>query len=282
MILPTAKTMVAGVIGDPVRHSLSPILHNAAFAEAGLDWTYVAFPVAPGNAAAAVEAMRALEIGGLSVTMPHKQGAAEAADSRSPVVAALQAANCLRLESNGTVSAHNTDGSGFVRAVEGDADYVVAGSSVVVIGAGGAARAVVRAVADAGASTVVVINRSNERAVATAALAGPAGRVGDEADIGAADLVINATPVGMETTPGRPIQLVPGKGQIGKGQILVDLIYQPDRTELMVAAEAAGAQVFNGLSMLLHQAAVQFELWTHIDAPIDAMRTAIVREINRV
>ena len=267
----TGATITVGVIGDPVRHSLSPTLHNAAFAALDIDAVSAAYPVAAGDGAgrATVDAMRTLGIRGLSVTMPHKEAVADAADHRSAAVEALGAANCL-VNDDGVITAHSTDGDGLVRSLQVESDIDVDGREVVVIGAGGAARAVIDSLGRAGA-TVAVVNRTPHRAVAAAALAGARGRVGSADDVGAADVVINATPIGMAADPGIPVD----RALLHADQVVVDLIYHPARTALLEAAAAAGATAVNGVPMLLHQAAIQLELWTGTPAPVDAIRDAI-------
>jgi shikimate dehydrogenase len=273
---PTAATGAAGVIGFPVRHSLSPVLHNAAFAALRLDWAYLAFEVPPGEAAAAVGGARALGLRGLSVTMPHKEAVIAALDRLSPVAARLQAVNTV-VFADGLVVGENTDGIGFLEGLRREEGIDVAGMRCLVVGAGGAARAVVLALDSAGAASIAVINRTRARAEATADLARPGvGRVaGDAAEIEEADLVVNATPIGMETNavatdadlPLDPVHLRPG-------QVVVDLVYHPRRTALLDAAELSGARAVGGLPMLLHQAAAQFELWTNEKAPLAEMRAA--------
>ena len=170
---------MAGVIGDPVRHSLSPAIHNAAFAAAGLDWTFVAFPVGSGHAGAAVSGMRALGVRGLSVTMPHKADVIPFLDRLSPTAQALEAVNCVYRDpdDDGVLVGDNTDGAGFIGGLRTDFGLDPSGCRCVVLGAGGAARAVVLALAEAGAHAVQVVNRSPDRAERAAALAGPAGSV---------------------------------------------------------------------------------------------------------
>ena len=270
----TGHTRVAAVIGDPVAHSLSPGLHNAAFAAAGLDWVYVALPVPAGAGAEVVAAMRALGLSGLSVTMPHKGAVAAAADERTPAVEALGAANCLVPLGDGRIRAENTDGAGFLAGLRDDAGLDVAGKHIAVIGAGGAARAVVQACGAAGAAGVLVVNRTHKRAVAAAGLAGRVGRVGQEADLAAADVVVNATSVGMGGDRSMPCD----PSLLHGVQVVVDLIYDPIETAWLAAAREAGIEAHGGLSMLLHQAAIAFTHWTGITAPIDAMREAIANK----
>ena len=263
-----ASTRVVGVIGHPVRHSLSPTIHNAAFRALELDWAYLAFDVAPGEAGGAVEAVKVLGLEGLSVTMPHKADTAGAVDRLSPSAAALGAVNTVH-RAAGSLVGDNTDGGGFIDALMADEGFDPSGRLCVVLGAGGAARAVVRALDEAGAAEVVIVNRTPERAKKAAALSSRA-RVGVATDARDADLVVNATPVGMDgdgSTPIDPAHLVPG-------QLVVDLVYQPAITPLMQAARTRGAVAVNGLGMLIHQAARAFTLWTGEAPPVPVMSAA--------
>jgi shikimate dehydrogenase len=270
----SATTRVAGVIGDPVHHSLSPAIHNAGFAALGLDWVYVAFPVGAGQAAAAVAAMRALGLAGLSVTMPHKAAAAAAVDRLSPTATHLGVVNTVYRQGDDLVG-DCTDGPGFVDALRADHGWDPHGRRAVVLGTGGAARAVVLALAESGAAEVAVVGRDAASAASCAALAHGAGKVRALDAVTGADLVVNATPVGMAGSGSEdvlPLGLEPEL--IGEGQLVADLVYAPALTPLLVAAQARGAATGNGLGMLIHQAARQFGLWTGEPAPVDAMRMA--------
>ena len=284
MMRPTGTTRLAGVIGDPVRHSLSPALHNAGFAHLGLDWTYVAMEVPAGGGAGAVAAMRALGIDGLSVTMPLKAEVAAACDELSPAAAMLGAVNCVR-RSGDRLIGENTDGVGLVNSLRRQADIEFAGMHSVVLGAGGAARAVVVALVSEGAS-VTIVNRSLEPAMRAAELgktaASAAGigssmsvMVGAPGAVRDADLVVNATPLGMGGTDPMPV----APELLHSGQVVVDLIYTPAVTPFLEAADEAGAQVLNGTGMLLFQAAEQFRMWTGRDAPVTAMGAAVGLDI---
>ncbi|MEM7287813.1 MAG: shikimate dehydrogenase [Actinomycetota bacterium] len=266
------------MIGNPVRHSLSPPIHNAGFRALDLDWVYVAFDVAPGRAASAVSAMRALHIGGLSVTMPHKADIAASLDRLSPQARVLGAVNCVAWD-QGELVGHNTDGGGFVDSLEHETGTGVSGRRCLVVGAGGAARAVVLALAEAGAADVVVVNRTQRKAHAAAELAGTVGRVGSTANVRDADIVVNATSVGMDGTGGAGRLPIPDDG-LREGQIVADLVYHPFVTPLMTAARAAGATVVGGVGMLVYQAARQFELWTGRSAPVEAMGEAAAAAID--
>ena len=280
MAMPTGSTRLAGVIGDPVRHSLSPALHNAAFARLGLDWTYVAFEIAAGRAADALAAMRVLGVEGLSVTMPHKRDAAAACDELSPAAELLGAVNCVRRDGDRLIG-ENTDGAGFLRSLRVQAGLEPVGRHAVVIGAGGAARAAIVALVSEGAS-VTIVNRSVDAAVRAAELGARAGAtagvsaisqsmVGGPGAVSDADLVINATPLGMSAGDPLPIDTT----LLRRDHVVVDFIYQPAVTPLLEAAAEVGAATLNGTGMLLYQAAEQFKMWTGRDAPIAAMAAAV-------
>jgi len=271
----SAATTVVGVIGDPVAHSLSPYLHNTAFAELGLDWVSVGFRVEAGRTAEALVGARALGVRGLSVTMPHKDEAARLVPQCSPLASRLGAVNCL-VDAGGAWRGENTDGAGLVAALRHRDGFTPAGRRCLVVGAGGAARAVIAALADAGATEVIVVNRTPDRAAAALALAGAVGRAGIPADVASCDLVINATPVGMGAGTGAggpPWPIDPAL--LHAGQTVVDLIYHPSETPWMAAARAQGASVANGLGMLVHQAALQLVAWTGLEPPLGAMWAAV-------
>jgi shikimate dehydrogenase len=268
-------TRVAGVIGDPVRHSLSPVLHNAAFRALDLDWAYLAFEVAAGEGGAAVEAMRTLGIDGLSVTMPHKADVARAVDRLSPVAERLGAVNTV-VRRGGVLVGESTDGEGFVAALRQDEGFDPAGKRCLVVGAGGAARAVVLALVDVGAAEVIVAGRTAGKVEAAAALAGDRGRVGTIEEAGDADLVVNATPIGMGTDAGLPLD----PRRLAPGQVVVDLVYHPLVTPLVEAARARGVVAVNGLGMLIHQAALAFRLWTGEDPPLEVMSAAALGALS--
>ena len=261
------------MLGHPVRHSLSPVLHNAAFAEVGLDWAYVAFDVPEGGCPGAVEGARALGLCGLSVTMPHKRAAALACDELTPAAAELGVANTIVRRGDRLVG-DATDGPGFVASLRA-AGHDPAGRDCLLLGAGGAAACVAQALAGAGAARVGVMARRPEAARQVMALAGTSGAMADGDEIGGADLVVNATSVGMRGTTGEgasPLGL--DLTRLRPGQVVADLVYSPLRTPLLVAAEAAGATPVDGLGMLVHQAALAFELWTGIKAPLGVMAAA--------
>jgi len=274
----SGATRVAAVIGHPVSHSLSPALHNAAFVQLGLDWVYVALDVGPGHVADALAGMSALGLRGLSVTMPHKEAAAEFLAERgrlSPSAATLRSVNTVAVGSDGVLEGHSTDGAGLVASLAA-AGIGVAGAAVVLIGGGGAARAIADALARSGAGEIAVRNRTLQGAEAAAAIVaslGVAARVvgdGDGTDaVRAADIVVNATSLGMgvaaaDAPSGSAAEraaLAVDPAALHSGQVVVDIVYHPRRTVLLAAAERAGAVTVDGLGMLVHQAVLQQELW---------------------
>lgn len=275
----SGSTRLAGVIGDPVRHSLSPAIHNAAFAACGLDWVYLALPVPTGGGAAAVEAMRTLGIDGLSVTMPHKASVAAAVDELTPAAEALGVCNCLyRGDDGARIIGHSTDGDGFVAAFETRFGVPPAGLSFLVVGAGGAARSIVESLGRANIASVTVANRTVAKAEDAAHLADQASGVAladvGPAEVAAVDVVVNTTAVGMAGGPAPDEVPVPVEG-LHPGQRVIDIVYQPRRTPLLAAAAEVGAATDGGVPMLIGQAALAFELWTGVEAPLQAMTAAV-------
>jgi shikimate dehydrogenase len=275
-----SRRRVAALIGSPVEHSLSPAIHQAAFDAAGIDWIYAAFDVAPGRAAEAIAAMRVLGIRGLSVTMPHKHDVAEAVDRLDPAAEALRSVNTVSWDGDDLVGS-STDGAGFVASLAEDG-IDVRGSSVVVIGAGGAARSVIDALGSSGASSIRVVNRTVERARSACELAAVA-EVGAVADIAGADLVVNATSVGMGIDPrsASSADLPCDPALLHAGQIVVDLVYHPLQTAWLDQAQRAGARTVDGLGMLIHQAALQQQAWLGHVPDVRVMRIAAEAALAR-
>ncbi len=265
-----------GILGWPVSHSLSPAIHNAAFAAAGLDWIYVPLPVAPDALPEALAGLAALGFAGANVTMPHKTEVARRCAELSEDADRLRAVNTVVLD-GGALHGHNTDAPGFDRFLRHDAGFDPAGRSALIFGAGGAARATALALARADLATLTVAARDPGRAGdLVGALEGFSTQVRvvafDEGAQARADLVINATPIGGA---GESLPLPP----LGPGQLAVDLLYRPSVTPLQMLARAAGADAFGGLGLLLHQAALSFELWTGTPAPLDVMSAAALADL---
>ena len=262
----TGTTRVVGIIGDPVGHSRSPAMQNAAFDALELDWVYVAFPVRRGEGEAAVRAVATLGLAGLNVTMPHKADAAPACDDLSSEAAALGAVNTV-VNADGTLAGHSTDGDGFLGALD-DEGIAVAGQRAVVVGAGGAGRAITHALGRVGAHVTVAARRPD--AAGSAASLAPGGvAVGlDELAVERFDVVVNATPIGMDGEPP-PFDTA----LLHHGQFVFDTVY-PVETPLLRAARARGLRAAGGLGMLVHQGALSFSLWTGVEPPLEVMRAA--------
>jgi shikimate dehydrogenase len=262
-----------GVLGWPVAHSRSPAMHNAALKALGMDdWRYQALPVPEELFDETVRALGAAGFHGENVTVPHKQAALALADRASVAAQAIGAANTLTFAPDGTIAAENTDAPGLIAALERLVDFP-ARPSVLVLGAGGSARAAVWALREAGAREVSVWNRTPERAVALAAELGARAVSRPER----AELLVNCTSVGLERSASEPEGLnLLGLtfDQVGKYSHVVDLVYRSDPTPLLAAARAHGARTVDGLEILVEQGALSFELWTGRKAPLEVMRRA--------
>lgn len=269
MRTPTGRTRVVGVIGDPVRHSISPAMHNAAFEACGLDWVYVPFPVSRDQGSAGVEAMRVLGIDGLNVTMPHKAAAAQACDEVSDPAGKLTSVNTVVRRDDGTLFGDSTDGEGLLRSLR-EEGVEVRGRRVLVFGAGGAARAVGMALVGAGAAVEVAARRPEAAEDAAGVMGATTGRHESWAEaLEECDVYVNATPLGMQGEPP-PFDV----SLITPDHVVVDLVYTPALTPLLEVARERGARSVRGMGMLVHQAALSFTMWTGVQAPVDVMREA--------
>ena len=269
-------TQLVGWIGWPVEHTLSPAMHNTAFDALGLNWRYLPFPVAPGQVEVAVKGVAALGLRGVNVTVPHKQAVMPALDSFAPDAKALGAVNTLVIErgKEGQVSigGHNTDAQGFVGALRHDG-FDPKGKSVVVVGAGGAARAVVYGLLEAGAQALVsdlgslgklsTLPLTTETVVESARVT---------------DLLVNATPMGM--WPRVDGSIWPDGVSIPAPLTVFDLVYNPPETRLMRKTRESGACAIGGLRMLVGQGALAFEMWTGQPAPVEVMMSACERALG--
>jgi shikimate dehydrogenase len=258
---------LCGVLGWPVRHSRSPAMHEAGYAALGLgDWRYQLLPVPPELFEETVRALPGAGFVGANVTIPHKEAAAALADEATDAVRAIGAANTLTFRAGGAIHADNTDAPGLIDALPSDP----AGATAVVLGAGGSARAVVWALLDAGAE-VLVWNRTRERAERLRANLG--GRVVDVLPT-AADLLVNTTSVGLRLGDD-PFKALPLDADDLSGyRCVVDLAYTSRPTGLVLAAREAGAEVVDGLEILVRQGAHSFRRWTGRSAPLDVFGAA--------
>ncbi len=256
-----------GVAGFPVAHSRSPAMHNAALAELGLDWLYVALPLAPERFVEAVRAFPASGFKGLNVTVPHKEAAHALARTRSPGATAIGAANTLTFGPEGEIEAENTDAGGLLDAL----GEPMAGLSALVLGAGGAARAAVWALIEAGAAEVSVFNRTPERAAQVASDLGARHAIRP----GGADVLVNCTSVGLGgSMDAGQARVALGLDGIDPPAIVVDLVYGTEPTPVVAWARSGGSRVVEGLEVLVRQGARSLELWTGLTAPVETMRRA--------
>ena len=277
----TGKTAVYGIIGHPVKHSLSPLMQTAAFKALGIDAVYVPFDVDPENLGEAVNGLRALNVKGFNVTVPHKEGVIEYLDFLDEDAEFLGAVNTVKNE-DGQLIGYNTDADGFLQSLI-EEGIELEGKRITMFGAGGAARAVGYAVLKGGAKFLNVVNRSFSKGKAVGELLGKRGNVLvfplKETTVATllkdADIVINTTSVGMkpDDPPLFDYSLIP------EGITVVDIIYNPAETPLLKAAKEKGCKIVNGLGMLIHQGAIAFKIWTGKEAPVEVMRRIVEEEL---
>jgi shikimate dehydrogenase len=282
----TAKTKVFAVIGDPVEHSLSPIMHNAAFEALGLDYVYLAFQVKTEQVASALVGMWALGICGLNVTMPHKNDVISQLDQVDCEAQLMGSVNTI-VSRNGKLLGFSTDGEGAVNALK-ENGVTLKGKRVLLLGAGGAARAVAYALAKE-AGELVILNRTEAQAEELACfltritnkkiVSGGLNSAALEANMPKADILINATSVGMK--PNHAQSPVPPK-LLRKDLAVMDIVYNPVETKLAKDAKDAGAKVVSGVEMLIYQGAASFEIFTGTPAPVEVMRKAVLNHLLKV
>jgi shikimate dehydrogenase len=282
----SGKTRVCGVIGDPIEHTLSPIMHNAAFNALKLDYAFLAFKVKPAEVENAVNGMRALNILGLNVTMPHKKAVINYLDEIDQTAKFLNAVNTIH-NKNGKLLGFNTDGVGALKALK-ENGVNPKGKRVLLLGSGGAARAIAYALVQE-ADELVVLNRTVEQAKELASLLertfnkkvvadslSPKIIQGNLPDY---DILVNATSIGMKPNANQS----PVAPEWLKSNLAVmDIVYNPVETKLAKEAKAAGAKVISGVEMLIYQGAASFEIWTDCKAPVEVMRKAALNNLNKV
>lgn len=283
----SGTTSVCAVIGDPIEHTMSPAMHNAAFRETGIDFVYTAFRVAADELGEAIRGMRALGIKGLNVTIPHKVAVMAFLDKLDPLAEKIGAVNTI-VNDNGVLTGFNTDASGAMRALA-EGGIKIDGRKIVVLGAGGASRAVSLALADGG-GRLTILNRREELDWAEELAARLSGIFGGEIPalelsndnlagaLAGADLLVNTTSVGMVPHAERtPV----AAGLLHAGLAVLDIVYNPLKTQLLQDAEAAGASTVAGIEMLAWQGAIAFEKWTGKPAPNKLMRDEAVRLLEK-
>jgi len=279
----SGKTTPFAVLGHPIGHSLSPVMHNAALAELGMDAVYLAFDVAPEHLMHVLPAMGNMGFGGVNLTVPLKEVASGGIENRDVSARRLGAVNTVEFTVDGSLKGHNTDGDGFIRALEEAFGAGPAGLSVFILGCGGAGRAVAITSAAEGADRVVLADAEPARASRVReeiceAFAVPHGVNACPADPASwarecrqADLVIQATPVGMKK---EDVSLLGPEAFCGEQRVM-DLVYMYPDTGFTRTARERGAKTVNGIGMLLHQGAGAFAIWTGKEPPIKVMRKAL-------
>ena len=283
----SGRTKVCALIGDPVEHSLSPIIQNAAFRSLDLDYVYVVFNVKSGDLREAVYGVKALGICGLNVTMPHKTAIIPYLDELDETARKTGSVNTV-LNNNGRLIGYTTDGVGALNALK-HAGVDPSGKRIVILGAGGASRSISFTLAEH-ASELVILNRTFSKAKALKdAIRKTLGErakvralpLSDEnlsVELADADILINATSVGMKPNENEtPVKQIYLRGDL----VVFDLVYEPLETRLLREAKSIGAKVVDGLSMLVHQGAASFEIWTGVKAPVDVMMEAALEVIQR-
>ncbi len=277
------KTKVCALIGDPVGHSLSPVMHNAAFKELGLDIVYVAFPVKADELEDAIKGARSLGLLGLNVTMPHKHAVIQYLDETDSTAKAMGAVNTI-LNERGKLFGYNTDGKGVMIALqENRADTKE--KKMLLLGAGGAAKAIAFQAAQE-TEELVILNRTEEKGKQLAELLNKTfgtkvkGRTLSvdvlKEELETTEILVNATSIGM--SPNVNASPVP-VDFLHSDLCVMDIVYNPLETKLLKDAKNGGAKVVSGLEMLLYQGAVAFEIWTNCPAPVDVMKKAALNEL---
>ena len=280
----SGKTSVFGIFGHPVEHTFSPGMHNAAFAKINLDACYVPFAVSPSDLERAARAIVPLGICGLNITIPHKETIIPFLDDLTDDARMIGAVNTIEV-ARGKLIGHNTDGRGFLRSLREETGFRPKGKTILMVGSGGAARAVGFNLALSGAQMIVLcdldtvkaakLGRDIQKKTETRVnVVNPKG-LAKNAQI--AECIINATPLGLKSGDPLPIP----RKLIRKDQLICDLVYNPLRTPLLKAARQAGADTLSGIGMLLYQGVIAFEIWTGRKAPVTVMKTALTGQIER-
>jgi shikimate dehydrogenase len=278
---------IVGIIGYPLGHTLSPAMHNAAFKKLGLDYEYVPFEVGPEELKEAVTGLRALHMAGFNVTVPHKEAIIPLLDDVTKLAEVIGAVNTVQNQ-EGKLVGYNTDGPGFIESLAEDAGFSVKGKKIVVLGAGGACRAVAVALAENEIKTLTITDVMEEKAKLLAeyidssfdidcgsvSIAGPA----LQKAIDQADLLVNASPVGMY--PKGNESPLPENIKFHSKLLVYDLVYNPSETKLLKMAKAAGARTCPGLGMLVRQGALAFTVFTGEEPPIETMWAAARRALQ--
>jgi shikimate dehydrogenase len=281
----SGKTKVCAIIGDPVEHTMSPAMHNAAFKKLGLDYVYVSLRVKPGDLAAAVAGLRSFSVAGFNVTIPHKVAILPLLDQLDPAAEKIGAVNTV-VNLSGKLVGYNTDAEGFLRALM-DHGIEPAGKKIAVIGAGGASRAISYILAEKGAN-LTIFNRRENLARAESIASMITINLGRDVEVLAldslaeglknVDILVNTTSVGMAPQAG--VSPIPA-GLLEGIPVVFDIVYNPRETQLIKDAKKSGAETIGGLEMLAWQGALSFEKWTGQKAPVELMRREAVKMLEK-
>lgn len=278
----TGHTRLTGLLGSPVEHSISPMMHNAAFRELGLDYAYLAFDVGTENLKTAVEGLKALNVRGFNLTMPDKNLMCSFCDRLSPAAEIIGAVNTV-VNEDGILTGHTTDGTGYMMAVK-DAGYDIIGKKMTLLGAGGAGTSILVQAALDGVSEIAVFNRRTpfferaeriieklrERTSCKVRLYDYEDESVLYREIGESTILVNATSVGME--PNTDACILQNSSVFHPGLIVSDVIYNPKETKLLKMARKVGCPTFNGMYMLLYQGAEAFRIWTGREMPVERIK----------
>lgn len=279
------KIISLGIIGHPIGHTLSPIMHQTVASSLGIDLSYKAYDVAPDKLEHFIDQLRNGVIDGLNVTIPHKVAVMELLDELSSDALAIGAVNTI-VNNNGKLTGHNSDAYGLIQAIKANAGLEIKGRKVVVYGAGGAARAICWGVCDQGCAELVIANRSVSKATEISDRLTKLYPNVEATELGSnklvdsiktADIIINTSSIGME---GVAQTLPPGVESISYGQLVVDIVYRPLDTPLLKMARARGAKTLDGLWMLIYQGAMSFEIWTGKKFEVELAREKLLSELN--
>lgn len=266
-------TKTYAVIGDPIDHSLSPLIHNAAFRELDMDCTFIAYRVAKGELEEGISALKKIKISGFNVTIPHKVDMMRFLDKTDESCSVIGAANTVSND-DGVLKGYNTDMDGFLEPIK-KRSITIKDSSVLLLGAGGAARAIVAGFAKEKAKKIVIVNRTKDKAQDLAKFSQKIGLTADIAGLDSIDcnfdIIVNATSVGLHNESS-PISF----DGLKQGTVVYDIIYKPMNTDFIKKAKEKDATIIYGYEMLLGQATRAFEIWHKTEAPYNAMKKALL------
>ena len=281
----TGETKVLGIFGYPVRHSLSPLMQNAALEHLGLDYIYLPFEVRPEQLETAIKGIRALGISGVNVTIPHKEKVIPFLDEVTEEASLIGSVNTIE-NKNGKLIGHNTDSRGYIRSLREDAGFDPKGKTILVIGAGGAAKGIIFGLFLEGASKITIANRTIEKAKKVEDTLRATGKkieiesipflaLKDPRILSSIDLIVNTTSMGLEGgSPDIDFSLTP------EHVLVSDIVYKPPVTPFLKKAQDAGRRTLGGLGMLIYQGAISLEIWTSQKAPVEVMRNSLAPFLN--